>query len=722
MMGGSSLRSFVCVRGVLCAATVAVAAACSAQVPSAEQMRTELSQQYLTTAAQPLLKHHGPLMKRLELLIGQQARYLIGTLHPWERDPNAMLLTTGQSGEHGIRPNTHTAFALAAMARCIPDACTSGLTPQLCRDKALAILRFVVPTHGAGGKTCSNDQPWQNQWQSALWAHSAGKACWLLWDDLDPEMRWLAARMICDEADRFVGQVPPTQVVNDTKAEENAWNSKIISLACCMFPHHPHHEAWRTTAIRWTLSSFATAKDVSSDEVYDGRPLREWLTGPNIHDDYTLENHNRVHPDYMHTFDLCRYQRLTYEWAGLPPPRALDFNGPEIYASLKMLSFPDGGYVYPNGQDWGLRRNLHWTRTHLIQAVLNNDPQAARLARNCIECTELMAARSPDGGLNTPEEYFFPSTQHYTLEGLVSAWLLMAGHGEGPDPVSEEKFLGDMAGLHLFSAGSFGLLRTSHSVASFSWGRQVMGMVMPLEKDLLLAPNERSLVGVVSASRLKREAPRVRKAVVSPMKDALGVCGVLERAGGAVEQRIAFLALPDGRSLYVDQLRQTSATKGLTLELGLLSVVNDLRWVYGDGKRDLHHEGGRETFAAAGETTATPRSLKSRWYNLDDNLGIVCLWTSGRQTYVPNHKPDRGRIEQSFFLNSVGSVDAKPGSILAESVLLFYPGQAHRDTQAIARKVNLEAQKGEGAYAISLEDGRNVTIDLNRLSIQAARP
>ena len=103
-----------------------------------------------------------------------------------------------------MRPNAHAAYGLAVLARTTDD--------KSAHDSALKILRFILPTY----------PKWKNQWQSALWATSAGQAAWLLWDDLTPAERGLAARMICDEADRFVAAKPPSQVERDTKAEENA--------------------------------------------------------------------------------------------------------------------------------------------------------------------------------------------------------------------------------------------------------------------------------------------------------------------------------------------------------------------------------------------------------------------------------------------------------------------------------------------------------------------
>jgi hypothetical protein len=174
-----------------------------------------------------------------------------------------------------------------------------------------------LPTHGAGGATCADGKPWRDQWQSALWAASTGQAAWLLWDELTPREKWLAARMVCDEADRFVTQTPPSQVKRDTKAEENAWNSRVVALAFNMFPNHPNHDRYREAAVRWQLSSFTTAADLTREDLVEGKPLKQWLSGvgANLHDDYTLENHDRVHPDYMASIRTLVTQSLLYEWA-----------------------------------------------------------------------------------------------------------------------------------------------------------------------------------------------------------------------------------------------------------------------------------------------------------------------------------------------------------------------------------------------------------------------
>jgi hypothetical protein len=714
-----------------------------AQLPPAEQIDRDLAGPFATTQAAPAHARRGEVCRRVEKLLIQQARYLGSTLHPWPQNPQARLLTDGKSDEHNIRPNTHTAFGLAVLARCLPDdAFPPEFTRQQAHDDAIAILRFALATHGAGGQRCTDGKQWHNQWQSALWAYSAGQAAWLLWDDLTPEMKWLAARMTCDEADRFIDLRPPMQIVSDTKAEENAWNSQVISLAYNMFPRHPHHERWRDAAIRWIINSFPTEADRTRDDVIDGRPLSAWLVGANVYDDYTLENHDRVHPDYMSTTKMLVFLRLNYAWAGNAPPAALDFNVEPIYQRCKWLTFPDGGFFYPNAQDWQLHRNADWFDDHCCMAVVYHDAQAARLMRIVLDTSEKMAARTaPAGPIVQPHETIFASTNQFIFEGDARAYLLMAALGEGPEPVSEEQLWHDLNGVHLFKYGMFGVRRSKNAVASFSWGRQVMGLVVPMDRDLLLSPNDRSMVGMVTVDGVSDRAA-VRRVETPRIENALAVVGILDRGRVSkaaatttqprrivntppiAEQRFGFLSLQDGTTVYVDTFALTGDAKPSSIDLGTLGVLNDRDWVYHDGTRTLHADTGETTFAAADAATRPPVKLDAKWLNLDDKLGIVCLSSSG-QSYTPTPTTGRagaGRFEQLLQLNvlSKGAIaSAKPGDVLARTALVFFPTQSAAETKRLAERCRAEWTDARHV-GIELPERRHVAIDLDQLTMTLA--
>ena len=684
---------------------VAIAATSRCQVPHAPQLEAELSGQFSTSAARPAQNHKSELLNRTDQALLKQAKFLIPKFKPYAGVPDSLSLSNSRSGENAIRSNAHAVYALASIYATIKDGYPDGITRKQCKETAIKSLRFLLYTHGAGGMKCADGRHWSGQWQSPLWANSASKAAWLLWDELPPDLRWLAARMVADEADRFVGKNPPAQIFRDTKAEENAWNSAVISLAHCMLPKHKHHDVWRTTAITWVLSSFARKADLNSTQIIDGKPVKDWLVGASIHDDFTLENHDRVHPDYMNSTRMIVKQALAYEWAGLKPPDALAFNTKQVYKVLKTLATPDGSYLYPNGQDWQLHRNAMWLDNHAANASLFNDAEGARLLQIGLDCVEKMQARDPNGGVYLAEEFSFSSTQQYVAEMLADVRHMLAEAGTGPKPVSESELLMTYSGRHVFETGMFALLRTPHSISSFSWGKQPMAMVMPLDQDLLLSPNERSMIGTVETRETSKEKPVMRQFNLTPAASGFGIAGVMDRAGGAISQHFAFAALPDGRTIYIDRLVATSSTEITKLVLGQLCVLNDKNWVFHDGKRTLDYANGHQELTALGPDNVTPHEFDSKWFNLDGKLGIVCLKTSGRQTYHPNHKQGNGRLEQVFSLNSPTLKEnstTAAGQTIAETTLVFYPAGNLKGTKELSAACSL-SQPEATTYNVRLK-------------------
>ena len=696
------------------------------QIPEPAKLSAALDGEFRTTAAQPPAKNRGPLMRALEPLIIQQARYLISELRPWNGDSSTALLPLMRrtpSSESGIRPNAHTAKGLALLARLVPaEAFPSDFSPALARDRALAMLRYLLRTHGASGEVCSDGKPWRNQWQSAYWAALTGEACWLLWDDLTPAERWLAARMICDEADRFVGVTPPANLTKDSKAEENAWNSQIVSLAFSMFPSHPRHTLWRETAVRWIASSFARGADLARTDPIDGKPLREWLTAANIFDDFTLENHGRVHPDYMACTYLLSSQIPLYTWGGHTPPAALDLNVQGINQVLQHLATPDGSMVYPNGQDWGLHRNIDWLEYHAGLAVLHQDRCSAALLRQSLDTVRRMAARNPSGPVYLPDETKLASDQAMVLEYSAHTYALMAQLGEGPEPLPADQLAAELAGRRVFESGRFGLMRTRDAIATFSWGAQVMGQILPLRPDQLLSPETRGLIGYVALDASQPESPITHQIAVAPLAESLGVTGVLSRAGGAIEQRFGFLALPDGRTLYVDIVTATGTARPSVLDLGTLGVLNDTHWPLHHGQRTLTFARGTHVFAAAKANDEAAIEFNSPWFNLD-GLGIVRLAASGPARYVPKPTGAAGRLEQRFHLNATSAATfagRRPGEPLAYSALVFYPNQSAAETQAAATRCQLLSSPGDPMVRLRLNDTTEVSFDLTSLHLTLA--
>ncbi|MBE7559950.1 hypothetical protein HS125_13830 [bacterium] len=529
-----------------------------------------------------------------------QARYVRSLLSVWKEHPECLALAWN-SNEHGIRPNTHTASGLAVLSRFGPfDPAIVGATRETVEREAIALLGRVTSTHLTGPYVCADGKRWGDQWQSAYWAGQAGWAAWLLWDRLPSDLQTAVGRMVEHEADRFLDQKPPAQVKDDTKAEENAWNAMCIALAAHMFPNHPRRAAWLRAAELYTLSSFLRAEDFAPGALSQYGELLTDLSGPNIHSDYTLENHARVHPDYMTTFSLLNNQMFYHHAAGRPLSPAVRHNQAGMVEVLKYLSLDCGGFYYANGQDWELHREPAWAGKWSTVALTFQDREAALMAERALEKTEKMQARSATGCAYLPGEWFFPSTQQSVLESQALAYLAQRWFGPVPQPVSAAEFDRRHNGLRLFEAGRFLCLRTDKMTASMSWGAQVMGLVALRGKDFLTSPDPAGLVGWVQEVGARRDRIELVSATVelSPVPCARLL---LSRAGGKVRQQTATYLVEPDTLVFLSTLR---ATTDVTLEswsLGVVGIVNDPNHVYQPGHRLLEYSGGRLRVESAGE-------------------------------------------------------------------------------------------------------------------------
>ena len=130
------------------------------------------------------------------------------------------------SQEHAVRQNATTALCYATLAvePSRYSAELGGVPLATVISEAKGLLRYLAYTHVANGWPTGDGKSWGNHWQSALWTRYAGHAAWLLWDQLDDDLKTAVARMVVQEADRFLTRAPDSGVKLETKAEENAWN------------------------------------------------------------------------------------------------------------------------------------------------------------------------------------------------------------------------------------------------------------------------------------------------------------------------------------------------------------------------------------------------------------------------------------------------------------------------------------------------------------------
>ena len=318
----------------------------------------------------------------------------------------ANYLNLGGNAEGSIRPPASEALALAVSLKTglyNPTVTTVNTTEA--HQKAAKLTRSLAHSH-----LVNLANGWGNSWQSGLWATYAGTAGWLLWDSpyLSALDRQDVRQMVEYEANRYIGYRAPyyrdrTGVIlrpGDTQAEENAWTAGILALATAMMPNHANYAAWNYKAHELMVSSFATPSDLTNPELINGTSVANWLNGSNANNDGTLINHSRVHPDYMSTISLVNFAGLAVGLAGKPVPDAAFFNSDLVYDALVDLpfaagtSYPPGGLIaapggtiyiddssniyYPQGNDWGTGRRMHFALSDIQARVFGFDNLATQ--------------------------------------------------------------------------------------------------------------------------------------------------------------------------------------------------------------------------------------------------------------------------------------------------------------------------------------------------------
>jgi hypothetical protein len=324
-----------------------------------------------------------PFAQDVKAFLNNSARYNVNWVAQRYPSVTSTETTTGRrydmqsSSEGEIRSIGHAAYGVAAMLKTgAVDPAVTGVSAATLVDRTMEMIHGAALEHRANGTGVQ----WGNTWQSALWAADVAESAWMMWDQLPAATRSHVTNMTIYEANRFVNYDVPywsnpdgtRNYPGDTKAEENAWNSRILAVAVGMMPEHPNSAAWRNKASELLVSSFSRPSDLQNAAVLDGKPVAAWLDGYNAYQSGFVDNHGLLHNDYLGTTDFTIYPYITQSLAGQAVPQTAGFNFPIVYNAMATTPvgaqnrpmfqrMADGGYLadqhYPDGTDWSVHRH-----------------------------------------------------------------------------------------------------------------------------------------------------------------------------------------------------------------------------------------------------------------------------------------------------------------------------------------------------------------------------
>ena len=386
-------------------------------------------------------------------ILSNAVRYNLAWINnTFQLDKTRDLYIIERFNEPDVRPAASVCYGTAVALKIAKmNRHELGLSPE---TALTMIKRLIKGVAAAYIKNSADGKGWGNAWQSAFWATMAGQGAWLLWDELDNETQTMIGRLVVSEADRFIAagyKVPywistdgTVNTPGDTKAEENAWNSGILSLAVAMMPHHPHNDAWKQVCSELIISAFATKEDLQNTQIIDGRAIKDWLQGYNVGENGVVVNHNRTHPDYTVAITLNSRSYLMQPLAGQRTFDGSLMNFPLIYKSLTEHVWQSppykapGGTIYipgkaeiyyPEDTDWSKFRidifylmDVHIHLMNLDKDLKNKAIDWMRVRANRIEA---MQARHKDGKMFAPDEFTtYLGCEQMTAWQLADAYLL----------------------------------------------------------------------------------------------------------------------------------------------------------------------------------------------------------------------------------------------------------------------------------------------------------
>jgi hypothetical protein len=638
-----------------------------------DRERPLLASRYRARTATPL----GPETALSREVYARLQRYVCMTdpqLRDWPYWPGCRYHKVDYHSEHSVRQNATVSLCYATLLLGPYDPSVASVPREKLVADLRALLRYLAITHRANFLPTGDNSPWGDEWQSAHWAAFAGHAAWLAWDLLDEDTRIMVARMVIHEANRFNTRPPDSGVKNDTKAEENGWNSQIIALAACMFPDHPNASLWRERAIVYMINSYVREADRTLARIVDGRPAADRISAATLWPDYTLENHGRVHPDYMHCIGLQLRNALLYWSAGEPLPESLLFNVAETWAVVKRLTALNGSSFYVNGQDWWPHRHDTLMTNPAFMSVLCKDPDGALIERQVLDFTARMHARFSDGRMWDRREFNYPNAEEEVMCRYAELYQLHRMAGDGEPPAARADFLARHRGVTVFDAGGFVVNRTPESLCSFAWVNGAMGLVFASDDTWFTSPSERGMVGRITCAGLADTTPTVEKRRLDTTADRFCLTMRMGRSGGKLQQDVAVFSLPDGPVIYLERLLAREAVDVREVATATAPILNEDAPGINPNHRTVRFAGGTEEIVGASDKPARLLQWPGAWARVDDRLAVA---TTGALAYRDENQYRRSRLEEELIANyraNVGPVAA--GSVFSRCATVYLPNPA----------------------------------------------
>ena len=649
--------------------------------------------------------------------------------------------SAGQSNEDGVRTNADYSFICAFLYKYgKPEGVTlpAGITWDNVKEWAIRSLTYGYSTHcaldlarctdgrtwGSAGVSIGSGQP-RYTWESSLWAQSLAFVYWMLHDELTPSQRASIKTMICEEADLQLTRTIPHGYLDDTKSEENGWDTNILACAVALFPNEAKADAWYLKMRQFAMTTYSINQDKYDTSLVDGKPVKDWYIGTNLFDDYTLQNHAFFHTSYQNIAiqELSEsYMTLAMMQEGnkYPLTPALKHNVRPMWDNvLKYLAMADGELAMPNGNDWSMFL-FDQLASYTAMACIYRDPDALMLENMAFKYTRARQATTNDGAWMLNSD-IGGRRMGVTGRRVVMTYLYHKNFSTADmQPSTWEDFSARHETTRYYPYVNVIRSNTKDRLTVFSWAgskRSYTGMLgtSSPDKNKIFIPYTKGNMGNFTgffqvAGKNTTATPTVR-GNYAMFPNAYTMNGQLSMCGASLDQRFVLYSTSGNAVIYLYDLYGLSSGT-MTIEGGgLMGVSTD---PFTNQTRTLYYKGGNYT-----GNGAAARNFTSPWVNIDNEVGII----------VGGDAENTMSFRNRSLVNSIYTTELYPiynatetalvsGRNAAARQIIYYSNVTSAQTQALSEKVQvLGVPAGWNAVIVPDPDGTHYLLLANFKSL-----
>jgi len=538
----------------------------------------------------------------------------------------------GPTQEAGrIRPHLETLVAIAALAYAPEyDENITGIPRKQLFEWIEKGLRYLIRTHQSNPEAKNYPQHiWgYDLWQGQLYLTHALFIYHFLKEHLGQDVLDGVRELAIKYADMQLDAEPPGNLLEDTKAEENAWDAPLLIWCAHLFGEHPNAKAWLEKGLEFGVNAYTTYSDKFSLKWVDGKLLKDWIKAVNLFPDGTLENHGSFHPSYLSCYNILLLAAAPFLFSGNPIPYQLTHGVKRAYEIIKLLTAPGGRTIYPCGNDWG-RPTI---QAGSIFATILGEPNARYYLKKSFRMKDFLQRAAGDGTMwGALKRSADPSVygSHYFIEssaysGIGWAYFLLDYLPEDIEekPISPSQF----EGVYEFPYISTIVGRRERIFASFTWRslyHTPLGVVLPMEREDFAPWEFSSMTGELAIEGHDNLRQKVVCAdwVIDREEHSFATFGVVSYKDDFLKlarQYIFFALLGDGSTCLYYELLEAEETVRVLKNNGLnYCIQND---IFNNSKRVLVSElGNYEAIACDGRAEEFPLG---KYVRIDDALTI----------------------------------------------------------------------------------------------------